>query len=327
MNKDSKCDILRLKQEGKGYKTISRLTGVNINTVKSLCRRSGLFQDNPEHKRLFTIPERQYSTAVSVPKPLPPQRVITGHKQTDAYLWILEVIKLNEPAHLPAAEEALTRLTITPKEAQEKYTEYLISHGVNSFQLVFSTMTLDNPQHFIDQAKAQFIQAAEVRAVFGSYEAAYYEFTEPEKRLEDTLGYLYDNCFGWTKAEKKRGSIQGKRVNEVDELRQKEAFKVMKDILPEPYTLSDVVREFQYWDWRYRMRSAAGKEIAPNAFGDGEGPIYARESWLEKKLEIIHPRTRQEAINVLKWYIDFPRFEDGNGDNVYLNLIGQHQVE
>ncbi len=38
MNKDSKYDILLLKQEGKGYKTISRLTGVNINTVKSSAR-------------------------------------------------------------------------------------------------------------------------------------------------------------------------------------------------------------------------------------------------------------------------------------------------
>jgi hypothetical protein len=36
-------------------------------------------------------------------KPLPLQKVITGHKQTDAYLWVLEVIQLNEPAHLAAA--------------------------------------------------------------------------------------------------------------------------------------------------------------------------------------------------------------------------------
>lgn len=68
----------------------------------------------------------------------------------------------------------------------------------------------------------------------------------------------------------------------------------MKDILPEPYTLSDVVREFQYWDWRYRMCSAAGKEIAPNALGDGEGPIYARESWLERSWKsFIRERARR----------------------------------
>lgn len=73
--------------------------------------------DNPAHKALFTIPEATHSTVVATTKPLPPQQVITGHKQTDAYLWVLEVIQTNEPAHLPAAEEALSKLKITPKDA------------------------------------------------------------------------------------------------------------------------------------------------------------------------------------------------------------------
>ncbi|GGD25773.1 hypothetical protein GCM10011513_24090 [Franconibacter daqui] len=64
--------------------------------------------DNTEHKALFTIPTAAHITAPANIKPLPEQRKITGHKQTDAYLWVLEVIRLNEPAHLDAVEEALS---------------------------------------------------------------------------------------------------------------------------------------------------------------------------------------------------------------------------
>ena len=120
MTQGQKDEVLRLKRQGKGYKTISKLTGININTVKTTCRRSGLFRDNPEHRVLFTIPEQKYSTAVAIPKSLPPQRSVTGDKQTDAYLWVLEVIKTGEPAHIAAAEEALGKLTITPKQADRK---------------------------------------------------------------------------------------------------------------------------------------------------------------------------------------------------------------
>lgn len=71
--------------------------------------------DNNEHKALFTIPTAAYSSALANIKPLPEQRRITGHKQTDAYLWVLEVIRLNEPAHLDAAEAALVKIKISPK--------------------------------------------------------------------------------------------------------------------------------------------------------------------------------------------------------------------
>ncbi len=110
--------------------------------------------DNPEHKALFTIPEPSYGTAVATTKPLPPQRVITGHKQTDAYLWVLEVIRTNEPAHLPAAEEALAKLKITPKQAQERYSQYLMKSGVAPFQIAFGTISMDNPAGAIKAAKS-----------------------------------------------------------------------------------------------------------------------------------------------------------------------------
>ncbi|EMZ3833472.1 hypothetical protein ABDJ74_004822 [Salmonella enterica] len=255
---------------------------------------------------------------------------IEALKQTDAYLWVLEVIKLNEPAHLEAAQAALEKLTITPKEAQDRYTRYLQSNGVDGFNIVFGTMMMDNPQHFIERAREQAARAAEVRGVFGSYEAIYDKLTVPEQLLEDALGWLYNDSYGWTEEEKRQGRIEGKRVTEVMELREKKSFEIITDVLPAPFTLSDVVREFQYWEWVYRMRDAAKKEIAPNELSGDGGLVSDRESWLDKQLEIIRPVSRDEALNVLRWYLQSERhqgFMDADSDAVYLNLIGAHNTE
>ncbi len=305
MNKEMKENIIRLKRIGLGYKAISRETGININTVKSICRRSGLFRDNPEHRVLFTIPEPKYSTELAMIKPLPPQQVITGHKQTDAYLWVLEVIKTGESAHIAAAEAALKKLTITPKEAQERYTRYLQQNGAG-WTAVFSTMWLDNPSHYITIAKAQREDAARVRGVFGTHEAVF-EPVPAECLIESKYGpYREIYC---------------------DYMQEGNGEFIYTDVLPAPHTLSDVVREFQYWDWLSRMRVAAYKELHPDEYAWENSHIYHREYWLEKQLEIIRPVNREEALDVLRWYLAFPDFEDSGRrqDGVYLNLMGSHQ--
>ncbi|AYO37316.1 hypothetical protein [Serratia sp. P2ACOL2] len=304
--KDQKAEILRLKREGKGYKTISRLTGVNLNTVKTTCRRSGLFRDNPEHRVLFTIPERKYSTAVAIPKPLPLQRAVTGDKQTDAYLWVLEVIKTGEPAHIAAVEEGLKKLTITPKQAQANYTRYLQTQGAG-WTSVFSTMWMDNPQHYIDQAKTQHEKAGSVRGVFGNLEAAF-EPVAAECRIEE----VYGPC----------------REIYCDYMAKGPGEFAFTDVLPEPYTLSDVVREVQYWDWLSSMRGGAHKELYPDEYAHEDTHLWDREQYLDHLLETIRPITRAEALDVLKWYLDHPRYQDMNADSdgVYLNLIGMHEV-
>lgn len=304
MNKEMKENIIRLKRSGMGYKAILRETEININTVKSICRRSGLFCDNHEHKALFTIPELKYSTELAMIKSLPPQQVITGHKQTDAYLWVLEVIKTGEPAHIAAAEEALKKLTITPKEAKERYTRYLQQNGAG-WTAVFSTMWLDNPSHYINSAKAQREEAARVRGVFGTHEAVF-DPVPAECLIESKYGPY--------------GEIY------CDVMVEGDGEFIYTDVLPAPYTLSDVVREFQYWDWLSRMRVAAYKELHPDEYAWEGSHIWDRERWLENQLEIIRPVSREEALNVLRWYLEFPDFKSSGRrqDGVYLNLIGSH---
>lgn len=281
--------------------------------------------DNLEHKALFAISEPGYSTALATVKPLPVQRKITGNKQVDAYLWVLEVIQTNEPAHLDAAEEALNKLKITPKEAQKKYSDYLMKSGAHVFQIALGTMSMDNPQGYINRAKEQIREAAKVRASFASYEAAL-ELTEPEKlMLVGELAEIYEPFYYWNEKEQAEGCMRGDRINETDKLRQATARGFIEQ-LPEPHTLSDVIREFLYWDWLYQMRNVAAKELDPGGYGDSDRyHIYDRENYLEKRLATIQAVDRQEAIDVCKWVLSEERFHDRSGltDKIILNLVGE----
>lgn len=280
--------------------------------------------DNIEHKALFTIPTAAHSTTLANIKPLPAQRKITGHKQTDAYLWVLEVIRLNEPAHLDAAEAALEKIKISPKDAETRYSRYLLANGVDPFQVAFGTIGMDNPTGAIKAARENIKKAADVRARFGNYESAM-DDVEAECVIKSSAKFIKDYQWGWTAAEKKAESINGTRINEIDDKR-----RVMvdgyRDVLPQPNTLSDVVREFLYWDWLYSVRNTAGKELGYEyGYSEHHESVNDRERYLEKLLTTIKPVTRAEAVEVCRWFLDSEKAEymENNGAAVILNLVGE----
>lgn len=281
-------------------------------------------KDNPEHKALFTIPAAAHGTTLASIKPLPEQRKITGHKQTDAYLWVLEVIRMNEPAHLDAAEEALKKIKITPKEAEERYSRYLLANGADPFQVAFGTIGMDNPARAIQNARESIKKAAGVRATFGSYEAAM-EDMEAERVIKSSPKFIDDYQWGWTVAEKKTGHIGGGRMFEIDDQR-RNYVDGYRDVLPEPHTLSDVVSEFAYWDWLYSARNAAAKELGYEfGYSEHHQSVYDRERYLEKMLATIKPVTRSEAVEVCRWVLGNERLNDlGEVTNaIILNLVGE----
>lgn len=318
---EQKAEIIRLKRSGLGYGRIAGVLGIKTTTVRAVCKRSGLFDDNPAHAALFTIPEPQHSTELATVKPLPPQKVVTGHKQTDAYLWVLEVIKLNEPAHLAAAEDALSKLTIKPKDAEKRYRDWLVLNGADLLNVAFGTMFMDNPQHFLNRARSNIDSARRVRAHYGSYDAA----MEPvvAELLIDQSALLVGDDFGMTEEESAEGAIYGiDRHLEVEDAR-KAAHDGFCDVLPDPHTLSDVVREFEYWNWLYEMRHTASKELGWQYGAEHRQEVYDREDWLDGKLSIIRPRHQREAVDVLKWLLQSER-HDGRDelDGILLNLVG-----
>ncbi|EIE9063955.1 helix-turn-helix domain-containing protein [Salmonella enterica] len=280
--------------------------------------------DNNEHKALFSIPTAAHSSALTNIKPLPEQRRITGHKQTDAYLWVLEVIRLNEPAHLDAAEAALEKIKISPKEAEERYSRYLLANGGDPFQVAFGTIGMDNPARAIENARKNIRKATDVRATFGSYEVAM-EDVEAERIIKSSAKFIDDYDWGWTPEELEAGHIGCGRMFEIEDQR-----RVMvdgyRDVLPEPHTLSDVVREFIYWDWLYQVRHTAGRELGYEyGYSEHHKSVYDRESYLEKLLATIKPLTRAEAVEVCRWFLASGKDEymEDKGTAVILNLVGE----
>lgn len=318
---EQKAEIIRLKRRGLGYGRISGELGIKTTTVRAVCKRSGLFDDNPAHAALFTIPQPQYSTELATVKPLPPQEVVTGHKQTDAYLWVLEVIKLNEPAHLAAAEEALQKLTIKPKDAEKRYRDWLVLNDTDLLNVAFGTMFMDNPQHFLNRARSNIDSARRVRAHYGSYDAAM-EPVAAELLIEQSALLVGDD-FGMTEEEASSGAISGAdRYFEVEDAR-KAAHDGFCDVLPDPHTLSDVVREFEYWNWLYHMRHTASKELGWEYGAEHRQEVYDREDWLDGKLATLRPRHQREAVDVLKWLLQSERHEGRDEmDTILLNLVG-----
>ncbi|WP_158783816.1 hypothetical protein [Pantoea sp. BAV 3049] len=71
-------------------------------------------------------------------------------------------------------------------------------------------------------------------------------------------------------------------------------------VMPEPHTLSDVIREIHYWDWLYQMRSAAYKELNPDSYPYGDTHLWDRGNYLNGLLETMRPVTRSEALDVLE---------------------------
>lgn len=280
--------------------------------------------DNIEHKALFTIPAALHSTTLANIKPLPAQRKITGHKQTDAYLWVLEVIRLNERAHLDAAEEALQKLTIKPKDAEKRYRDWLMMNGADPFQVAFGTIGMDNPESAIKAARENIKKTADIRAAFGNYETAM-EDVEAERVIKSSTRFIDDYYWGWTATEKKARRIDGSRSNELDEKR-RAWVAGYRDVLPEPHTLSDVAREFVYWDWLYGVRQIAGKELGDEfGYSEHHQSVYDRERYLEELLTTIRPVIRTEAVEVCRWFLDSGKGEYMNDDGavVILNLVGE----
>lgn len=114
-------------------------------------------------------------------------------------------------------------------------------------------------------------------------------------------------------------------MNEIDD--QRRAYvDGYRDVLPEPHTLSDVVREFVYWDWLYSVRHTATKEQGDEfGYSEHHESVYDRERYLEKLLMTIKPVTRAEAVEVCRWFLASGKGEymKDNGSAVILNLVGE----
>lgn len=136
--------------------------------------------------------------------------------------------------------------------------------------------------------------------------------SETITKAEHLIMERYSNMYSdWKEKEKNY-------QREVEDLRQKE-IAGFKNILPAPFTLSDVTLEWDYWeqvlDKRYKTKN-----------GDGYVQIiWDRRWWLSDLLFTIKPVNRAEALSVCKWVLACDYFEERDAlfDSIILNLVGE----
>lgn len=151
---------------------------------------------NPEHQRLFQIPEPVTSASTDLVAPtLPePQTVtVTGDREVDACLWLASVCKTaTDPAVLDRAAEAASRITTPAKEIEDRYANWLRNQtDGHPMQIAFAVIGAGDLKRQIEAARERIIVYREGLAVFGSYRAAMQD-TPAEQMILHTIGPLPD---------------------------------------------------------------------------------------------------------------------------------------
>jgi hypothetical protein len=91
-----------------------------------------------------------------------------------------------------------------------------------------------------------------------------------------------------------------------------ECFRARPDLVPQ--TLADCLHERDYWHELRRLRSLVGVENRPEA--------RARDDFVFGELAHIRPRTRQEALDVLRHMVGMGHMSHPAAEKIFSNLIG-----
>ena len=281
---------------------VAKLTGLSVGTIKALASRAGVTRDNAVARAFFALPALVLvdSAAVAVPVALPERRGITGHADTDAMLWLRQVIETGDEALIAKAMQAAERIKTPPAELERRYADHLVrTSGGNVMQGLFSFGFADLTGH----AKTVLDKQARRRDAVGRFgsEAGVFADTAPERFCKDVLV-------------KVKPDTQWSRYPLEPTCAAFEAHAAMR-----PHTLDDCLSELAYWSALYRLRSAWSNS------GDPWPQVGAREDYLHHCMSLLRPKDRGEAKEVLRYLVS-DHGKDSVGeeatDLILLNLVG-----
>ncbi len=275
---------------------VSELSGLPLGTVKTILSRSGRFKDNPKHRAMFTLPEKQEATSTQpATLELPPQQVVTSDKEVDALLWLRAVISTGQAGLIERAMEAAKRIKTPFKELEKRYHDFLHVSQPGNFFATFGAIGFADLESLAKKSIAREQRRCEALARFG------------EAAFDETRAEVF--C-----VEMLRGLDPRKDVFDYNKHEVAERFKQCPEYLPN--TLADCLHELDYWSQLYRLRNALDQH-----YDDSGSESCARDWFIFGLLAEIRPRNRDEAKAVLKYIRDHERTDMEESDAILDNLL------
>jgi hypothetical protein len=293
---EAKARVLDLRRRY-SIREVAEQTGMPVGTVKTICSRSGAFRDNQAHRALFCLPLiRESSQTLPAVPDLPPQQRVTGDKEDDAVLWLRKVIGTGQAALIEKAMQGAKKIKTPLKEVEKRYQAWLMKENPGSLFAALSSFDFANLEGLAKNSIKKAARQHEARARFG------------------------DDLFSDTPAESfcitALHGVEDCRIGFIDDDVADERFQKHSELLPN--TLSDCLHEIAYWNdlssLRYSVESCA----------DGPPEAYARRCSAFRMLGRIRPRSKDEALAVLRWMLEDKQNNMGEGDDndaILLNLI------
>lgn len=276
---------------------VAQITGLPIGTVKTLVSRSGAFRDNEAHRAMFTLPPIRVSEN-SLPEvlELPPQQRVTGDQEVDALLWLRSVIATGQAGPIATAMEAAKKIKTPLKALEDRYTDFLrLANPGNPFA-TFASIGFADLERLAERSISEHQRRAEAVARFGDDILL---DTEPEAFCIEAL----------------RGLPREGRFGGYDKVQASERFRAHPDLMPN--TLSDCLRELEYWNQLYLLRNAVDRDAS-----DGPEEASARDWFVFGLLAKIRPRDKQEAMAVFRYLMASERDDTPESEAILCNLIG-----
>lgn len=293
---DTRRQVLELRRRH-SFREVARLAGLPLGTVKAICSRAGVFRDNAAHRALFSLPPiRESSQTLPAVPELPPKERVTGDAELDAVLWLRAVINTGDAALIDKAMEAATRIKTPLKTLEERYTAFLRATNPGNPFAGLATLGFDDLKGLAAKAIKRNCRRTEARARFGG---ALFDPTPAELFCIEALAGL-----------ERDGAPHGFDRNKVAT-----RFKDRPDLMPQ--TLADCLHELCFWSDLYRLR-----ETECLHGGDPVPEGAARDWFVFGMLAEIRPRTKEEAVAVLRYLGEEGRMDMQETNAILMNLVG-----
>jgi hypothetical protein len=294
---DTRRQVLELRRRH-SLRAVAEQTGLPLGTVKTICSRSGAFRDNEAHRALFCLPPMRHSkhTLPAVPE-LPSQQRVTGDKEIDAVLWLREVIGTGQAALIEKAMQAAKKIKAPLDQLEKRYRDWLTANHPGNLFAALSSFDFANLEGLATKSIKKAARQHEARSRFGD---DLFAETPAESFCITALHGLEPDGFGL-----------------LSDAEADQRFGAHPALLPN--TLADCLHEIEYWNNLSSLRHSV------DSYDEGPPEAYARHCFAFRMLGRIRPRSKDEALSVLRWMLEDKQNNMDRGDNtdaILLNLIG-----